>query len=149
MVARLRLFASCALYPECILMKGEVQRLSQGHARRLELIIILNIDLSVRYFFVWINMILKFKITSQNPNSPNPQILTLSIHVFHKEHRCVFPSIRSCACVRERECGVNDLSHEGRSGGSEARSQCTEAGEGCPDLPLPVDLISAAVFRKQ
>lgn len=64
---------------------------------------------------------------------------------------CVFLSIHTYACVDERECGVNDLSHEGRSSGSEAPSQCSEVGGGggCPDLPLPVDLISVAVFRKQ
>lgn len=44
---------------------------------------------------------------------------------------------------------VNDLSLEGLSSGSEAHSQCTEVVEGCPDLPLPADLISIAEFRKQ
>lgn len=62
---------------------------------------------------------------------------------------CVFLSVYAYTCVDERECGVNDLSHEGRSSGSEAHSQCTLVGEGCPDLPLPVDLISVAVFRKR
>lgn len=40
-------------------------------------------------------------------------------------------------CVVERECGVNDLSQEGRSSGSAAQFQCSVVGEGCPDLPLP------------
>lgn len=37
----------------------------------------------------------------------------------------------------ERECGVNDLSHEGRSSGSEAPSQCSEVGGGGGGLPWP------------
>lgn len=61
---------------------------------------------------------------------------------------CVFVSIDTYARVDERECGVSDLSHEGRSGGSKVHTLCTEVEEGRPDLPLPVDLISIAVFRK-
>lgn len=38
--------------------------------------------------------------------------------------------------------GVNDLSHEGLSSGSGARSRSPEVVEGCHDLPLPLDLIS-------
>lgn len=61
----------------------------------------------------------------------------------------VFLRMYTYACVVEKESGVNDLSHEGRSGGSEARSHCSDVGEACPDLPSPVDLISVAIFKKQ
>lgn len=41
-------------------------------------------------------------------------------------------SVCTYACVNEKECGVNDLSHEGCSGGGEAHSAVHRDWGGLP-----------------